>query len=407
MEPRRGHLKRFALAVALVAAFAGTVVASGPAASFNDSNPCPADGPLLICPGGVVGTNYSVQLLGIGGCDLYRWEIVNGALPAGLSMSSSGLISGTPTGAGRSQFWVIIHDLTKEEGGYEWCGGDNQSEREFAITIDGRFRIDNEKVDPGTVGVSYSQALSASVVTSLNPPSGTPVAATWTVQSGTLPPGLTLSPAGVLAGTPTTEGTYQFVVQAQNGAQNDTETLTAVIRQPLLITSSIGLAAPPKSEIGVPFSATFSATGGDGTFTWALASGSLPAGVLFGPEGTISGTPEVAGRFPFVVSVTDGEARTTTFSSTLVVAQRLAVRTVRLRAGKVGRLYRAKVTTLGGVAPVTWKIKGRLPKGVRFASRLGVFTGKPKKAGTYRVTVEATDGLKVKAKKTFVIVVLG
>ena len=82
------RLKRLALTIALAAFVAALAAMPGSAASFNDSAPCPADGPLLVCPTMQVGQPVHLQLLANDGCDVYRWEYVNGALPQGLSMWS-------------------------------------------------------------------------------------------------------------------------------------------------------------------------------------------------------------------------------------------------------------------------------------------------------------------------------
>ena len=75
--------------------------------------------------------------------------------------------------------------------------------------------------------------------------------------------------------------------------------------------------------------------------------------------------------------------------------------------GKVGRLYRAKLTATGGVLPKKWKVKtGPLPRGIRFDRTLGLLSGTPTRPGRYRVTFEATDALKVTSKKTLLIEVL-
>ena len=113
-----GVLKRFTLILTLAVLVAGVVSTPGSTASFNDSSPCPASGPLLVCPTMYVGQAVHLQLLAHDGCELYRWEMVNGGLPAGLSMSSSGLVTGTPTAPGTTQPWVIVHDVTAPEGGH-------------------------------------------------------------------------------------------------------------------------------------------------------------------------------------------------------------------------------------------------------------------------------------------------
>src|SRR5205807_10582482 len=124
----------------------------------------------------------------------------------------------------------------------------------------------------------YSVTLTAQQVESLTPPAGPDVQATWAVQSGTLPPGVALSPQGALTGTPTAEGSFQFVVSAQNGGLTATLSYTLVVRQPVVVKSAFASARPPRSEVGIPFSTTPTATGGNGTYTWKVASGALPNG---------------------------------------------------------------------------------------------------------------------------------
>ena len=146
-----------------------------------------------------------------------------------------------------------------------------------------------------------------------------------------------------------------------------------------------------------------SATGGTGTYTWSLASGVLPAGLaLNAGSGAISGTPPTAGSFAFSVTATDAEGRVATASGGLTVAPRLAVKTLRLGAARVGRAYQARLATAGGVQPVKWKVTGKLPPGVRFATSLGTLTGTPRRVGTFPVTVGASDLLGARAQKRLV-----
>ncbi len=399
-------MKRFAVIAGLVALLVGVVAMPGSAASFDDTTPCPASGPLLVCPKGQVGQPYSLQLRALAGCDIYRWEITNGSLPAGLTLSSSGLVSGIPTASGKTEPWVTVHDLTAPEGGNSWCGGDNHSERQFVFEVVPGLSIQNQSVPGGTIGQPYSVTFTAMSVTSTNPVQGSVASATWSIQSGSLPAGVSLSSAGVLSGTPTTEGSYTFVVRAQGGGDAvDTETETLVVRQPVVLTSTLrGSAA--KAEVGIPFTAAQSATGGNGTFTWALAGGTLPDGIQLGTDGTISGTPTVPGRFTFTVRVTDGEGRTAATSATLTVAAKLAITTLRLKPAKVGRVYRAQIATVGGVAPKAWTIlRGKLPAGVSFGKKLGLFLGTPRKAGTYKVALQVLDALGAPSSKNLTIVV--
>ena len=399
-------MKRFALIAGLAALLVGVVAMPGSAASFDDSNPCPASGPLLVCPTGQVGQPYSLQLRALAGCDQYRWEIANGGLPPGLTMSSSGLVTGTPTASAKTEPWMTVHDLTAAEGGYPWCGGDNKSERQFVFQTVPGLSIQNQSVPGGTIGQAYSVTFTALAVTSTNPVQGSPTTATWSVQSGNLPAGLSFSPQGQLTGTPTSEGTYTFVVKAQGGGGvSDTETETLVVRQPISVTSAFAQRPAPKAEVGVPFTAQQTASGGEGTFTWSIAEGALPAGLALARDGTVSGRPTLAGRFVFALAVTDRESRTVRVNATLVVAPKLAITTLRLLPAKVGRAYRGKVAKVGGVAPTVWTVRGKLPKGLKFAPKLGLFLGTPTQKGKFRVTVQALDALGVKAQKTLTITV--
>ena len=395
-------MKRFALIATLAALLVGAAAGSGSAASFVDSTPCPADGPLLVCPTAQIGQPYDIQLQARGGCDLYRWEIVNGSLPPGLYMSSSGRVTGIPTTASETRPWVWLHDLLPSQGGYSWCIGDNRSERQFVFRVGAGLSIQDQSVPGGTIGQAYSKQLTVWSVTSLNPVQGSPTAATWSIASGSLPPGVNLSPSGLLSGTPTAEGSFTFVVKATGGGTaSDTETETLVVRQPLTLTAALGAA---KADVGMPFSSQQSATGGSGSYTWSVTNGALPAGVTLASNGTISGTPRLAGRYALTLTVTDNESRSKSVAVTLIVRPKLAFAPLKLKSAAVGTAYRSKIRTIGGFAPLTWTVKGKVPKGFAIA-QTGLLFGTPTKAGTYRITVTASDSLGAVAKKTLTLVV--
>ena len=407
-------MKKFVLVVAVLSAFAAIFVPSASALAFADQ-PCvethPASGIVLVCPAGTVGAGYSQQLAVKGG-DLggngppFTYILRTGALPPGLSLTSSGLISGVPTTAGTASFGIELQD---NPGGCAGCGCVNRGTcafRDFSITIGPGLSLSKDSRPVGTIGVAYSNQIAASLVTS--PSSSQPASnLSWSVASGALPPGIALGANdGVLSGTPTTEGSFTFTVMA-TGNGSDTETYTIVVRTPVLITPvPLTWAGKHGSEIGIAIDAHLVATGGTGTFTWALAGGAPPTGVTIGPDGTIAGTPKLAGSYVFTAQVTDSEGRTATVNLSVKVAAKLSIKTIALKTGKVGRAYSFKLKTLGGALPVKWTIlRGTLPKGLHFGKKLGVFLGKPKLAGTYRVTVEAVDGYGIKAHKTLVLVV--
>ena len=197
---------------------------------------------------------------------------------------------------------------------------------------------------------------------------------------------------------------------ALDATRKHSQTYSLTVRQPLKITAPKPFATVPLPtawEVGVPFSGKLTPSGGSGTYTYTLAAGSLPTGLALAADGTVAGTPRAPGVFRATLRLADSEGRTADYAANFGVAARLAVSTLALRPGKVGRLYRAKVASTGGLLPRKWKIlKGPLPKGVRFDPALGILSGTPTKAGRYRVTFQVTDGLKVVAKKTLRIDIL-
>ena len=405
---------RFKLALVVVGAFAAIAVTGASAADFDhDEGPChetPGEKLLGTCPTGHVGAEYEIEILSEegSGCEPYDYfELVNGSLPAGLSMTSEGVISGVPTSAGYTRFWLWDRDLTFAQGGPSWCDREDKSEREFSIQIDPGLAIVNELVEPASIGQPYSQTLTAKQVTTLNPPTGSDVQASWSVESGALPPGLALSPQGLLTGSPTAEGSWSFVIRAQNGSTIASQDYSLTVRQPLSVKSPFGPARPPSSEVGIRVAKTYTATGGSGPYTWALASGALPTGVtLDTAKGTIAGTPQAAGAFVFGVSATDSEGRVTTSAAALTVAPRLAIKTLRLKSAKVASTYQARVATVGGVQPVKWSVvNGTLPPGLKLSPTTGTISGTPRRSGSFRVTLGARDALGAKSQKALVFLV--
>ena len=410
---------RVKLAIAVLGLVATLVVGgAASAADFeHDEGPChetPGDELLLRCPTALVGVPYEVELESEegSGCtspgNPYVWyEIVNGGLPDGLSMSRAGVISGVPTGTGLRRFWVWNHDLTQAQGGPSWCQFEDRSEREFSIFVDPGLAIVNPSVAQATVNQPYSETLKAQRVDSLNPVSGPDLQATWALESGALPAGVTLSTGGVLSGTPTTEGSYGFVVRAQNGSPVATKEFTISVRQPLAVTSPFTGAARPGAEVGLRFGKTARATGGSGTYTWSVSSGALPTGLALNTAtGSIAGVPRASGTFTFGLTSSDTEGRVATVNAALNVAPRLAVTTLRLSGATAGSPYRGALKTAGGVKPLKWRVlRGKLPSGVRLSQTLGTLSGIPARAGTYRVTVEARDALGARSQRAVVLVV--
>ena len=163
-------------------------------------------------------------------------------------------------------------------------------------------------------GTTYAAALQAQ--------GGTP-SYTWSLRSGSLPSGLSLTPAtGVITGVPTSSGTFALTVQVadqSSPAQTATAPLaiTVVPSAPPLIVSG----ALPAGTAGIAYAAGLNAAGGTPAYTWTIAGGALPAGLtLAGSTGIISGTPSVSGTFNFTLSATDNGSPIETAVSSISLA---------------------------------------------------------------------------------------
>ena len=134
---------------------------------------------------------------------------------------------------------------------------------------------------------------------------------TWSCSGA----GLTGSACGTFTGTTTSAATYNapssvsaklsITVTATSVADaTKTSSVVVMISPPPGITTTTLTNATPNAN----YSATLQATGGAGTLTWTVASGSLPTGLSLSNSGVITGDPTVSGTFSFTVQATDSSA---------------------------------------------------------------------------------------------------
>jgi hypothetical protein len=260
--------------------------------------PTPPPTPISITgsslPGAAVGKAYSATLTASGGTPPYTWSVASGQLPTGLALSTSGNISGTPSAAGSFAFVAQVKDSATSPQ------TTTQSETiAVAAPPPTPLSITVSTLPGATMGKAYSATLTAS--------GGTPPY-TWSVASGQLPTGLTLSTSGTISGTPSAAGSFAFVAQVKDSAtspQTATQSETIAVAAPPPTPISITVSTLPDATVGTAYTATLTATGGTPPYTWTLASGQLPPGLALSTSGNISGTPSAAGTFIFSPQVKD------------------------------------------------------------------------------------------------------
>ena len=244
-------------------------------------------------PSGSIGQAYSQQLQTIGAIAPLTWSISAGTLPPGLNLNqTTGVISGTPIApAGTSSFTVRAQD----------AGGQSDTQAlSIVINLFNAPNITTTTLEGGTVGQSYNQTLRAN---------GGIGALTWSVSAGSLPAGLTISPAGTISGVPTNVGISNFIVTViDTFNQSDTQALSITVTPALEITTS----SLPNAKEGEAYSATLQSAGGVPPVSWTVTP-LLPEGLsLNQTTGLITGIPALLTRGTHTLTFTAQDSRTPT-----------------------------------------------------------------------------------------------
>ncbi len=167
------------------------------------------------------------------------------------------------------------------------------------VTVNNPVNITTTSLPAATVGRAYSTTLAAV---------GGVMPYTWSIVSGSLPSGLQLNSSGVISGTPTAATSTApdtFTVQvADSSAPQATASKQFTIQvYPALQVTTMQL---PSGNNGAAYTNTqLTATGGEGSYTWKVTSGNLPAGMAFSTAGVLSGTPGNAITVNVTFEVTD------------------------------------------------------------------------------------------------------
>ena len=329
---------------------------------------------------------YTTTITATGGTGPYSFLITSGGLPPGLTLSSGGALTGTPTASGTYNFALRVQDSTTAFSVFNLSLLVNPS----------TLGITTLTLPAATAGVTYSTTISAT---------GGTLPYSFTLNGGSLPSGLTLSTSGVISGVPTSSGTAAFTVRV-----GDAQAASATANYNLTVsgtgTLTITTAALPSAQINQPYNTAVSVSGGILPYTFSIIGGGLPSGLNLFSNGGISGTPTIGGNYTFILRVTDGFGAATQQSLSIQVSSSgLGITTLTLPNGQLGQFYTTSLSASGGTAPYIFSVaSGSLPNGVTLATN-GVLSGLPTTGGGFEVLIQVTDATSLVAQKNFNFVI--
>jgi len=349
-------------------------------------NPIPTT-PTITAPASVLtGTTGLVASVANHAGAFYNWTITNGAITAGQGTSQ---ITFTAGAAGVLTLQVVETN----------SGGCQSSTGSKNVVVCPVITVNPETISAGTIGSPYNQTFTQT---------GGGGAITFSVSAGALPAGLNLSATGVLSGTSTMSGNFNFTVRATDANNCFGERSYALTINPcptIIITPG----TLPGGAVGAAYNQTLTATGGTPPRNFSLDAGSsLAPGLALSPGGVISGAPTTAGSFNFTVKVTDQNGCTATKAYTLVICATITITPSSLPSGFAGAAYNQTLTQTGGVGTINWSVSaGALPGGLSLGATAGVLSGAPAAQGTFTFTITATDANNCFGDRNYTLVISG
>jgi hypothetical protein len=340
-------------------------------------------------PPGTAGTAYSQMLSASGGTGSYSFALANGSsLPGGLTLSGSGLLSGTPSVVGAFNFTVTATDVNG-------CTGSALLTLSIGCPA---LSVTPTTLPQGTVGTAYNQTLNGN--------GGAAPYSFALAHGASLPSGLSLSTGGALSGTPTAAGSFSFAVNVTDGRScTGSSTVALTLVCPTLTVSPATL---PQGSVGQLYNQTLNGNGGAAPYTFALANGSsLPNGLMLASNGTLSGTPTATGTSNFTVNVTDQRGCTGSSTITLTInnCPLITINPASLPAGTVGAAYSQSFTQNGGAGAGTFSLSGTLPAGLSFSPATATLAGTPTQTGSFPLTINVTDNNGCPATRNYTLTI--
>jgi uncharacterized protein YhjY with autotransporter beta-barrel domain len=334
-------------------------------------------------PGATVGNGYSSSLSATGGAAPHSFAVTAGALPAGVSLSASGALAGTPTAGGSFTFTVTASDSSSAPGPFS-------ASQAYTLTVAAPIvTLPATALPGGQNGAAYSA--------SLNPASGGTAPFSYAVTGGALPSGIALSSSGSLSGTVAAFGSFTFTVTATDSSTgtgpysaSQNYSITIVDQPPVAgtVAASLPYGAPttavPLNLTGGAATAVAIATGpANGT---ATVSGTA---ISYQPNASFSGTDS----FTYTATNSGGTSAPATVTIT-VGAPVLSVTASGPLTATVGQAYSQTFTFAGGTEPFGSHQVTGLPAGLALTgttSNSVTVSGTPRAQGMFTLSVSASD----------------
>jgi len=263
------------------------------------------------------------------------------------------------------------------------------------VTVQDPLQITTTSLPGVLVNSSYDQTLAAF---------GGDSPYTWSVITGSLPSGLSFSPSnGRITGTATTVGSSTFTLQVRDtSGQTVSREFTVSVYAPLVVTTG---SLPTNLVVGNEYSVSLGASGGDGSYTWSISSG------------TLSGIPLSAVEQRILLRVTSGDGQTALspyFDIDVYDPLEITTTSPLISGKSTYYTYRATVNSSGGGGErsYSWSISsGSLPAGLYLDAPTSntinytLITGTPTSVGSSTFTMRVTSKGQ-SAEKEFTITII-